>query len=110
MQFRLCATFSMWLVASASMAQSVPSTPPNASDSWSTHPASSSTVYNGRSSMSAPKTKEHFKFKDKSYVGPADQPPPSANDKSAVMGTDRAWQNGQPPVDCGTTPHAAGCH
>ena len=51
-----------------------------------------------------------FKFKDQHRrSGMADGPPPSANDKSAVMGTDRPWQSGRPPVDCTVTPHGDGC-
>lgn len=51
-----------------------------------------------------------FKFKDQQRrSGDADRPPPSANDKSAVMGTQRPWQSGKPPVDCTLTPHGDGC-
>lgn len=51
-----------------------------------------------------------FKFKDQKHrSGVTDRPPPSANDKSAVMGTQRPWQSGRPPVDCTVTPHGDGC-
>jgi hypothetical protein len=110
MRYRLCAMVSMMLFVSAAMAQSVPPAPSQASDSWTSHPAEAATTYvNGRPVMDEPKGKEHFKFKQRSYTGPADQPPPGANDKAAVMGKDRDWQNGRPPVDCGQSPHSSGC-
>ena len=110
MRYRLCAMVSMMLFASTTMAQSVPSAPPQASDSWASHPAAASTTYvNDHSAAGEPKTKEHFKFKQRSSMGPADQPPPSANDKAAVMGKDRDWQDGRPPVDCAASPHTSGC-
>jgi hypothetical protein len=40
----------------------------------------------------------------------SNQSPPSANDEAAVMGKDRAWQNGRPPVDCAQTPMDSACH
>jgi|GEM_PF-2438956 len=54
--------------------------------------------------------KSPFKFKDGKGDGPMGQPPPSAHDKAAVMGEDRAWQNGRPPVDCAMTPQDPTCH
>jgi hypothetical protein len=100
---------SVLLFASTVIAQSVPSTPP--SDSWSTHPASSSTTFSRDSQSSRQsQNKSHFKFKDRNDLGPINQAPPGANDKAAVMGTDRQWQDGRPPVDCGATPHDPSCH
>ncbi|HEY0197000.1 MAG TPA: hypothetical protein VGC19_00490 [Rhodanobacter sp.] len=110
MRYRVCATVSMLLLASAAMAQSVPPAPSSANDNWSSHPAEAATTFvNGHSAMEAPKSKEHFKFKDRSMTGPASEPPPSANDKASVMGKDRDWQNGRPPVDCAQSPHSSGC-
>ncbi|BFI95395.1 MAG: hypothetical protein RSP_09050 [Rhodanobacter sp.] len=51
-----------------------------------------------------------FKFKESRKTWEKEPPPPRANDKNAVMGTARPWQNGQPPVDCAQTPHDAACH
>jgi hypothetical protein len=111
MRYGLCAMVSMMLFASAAMSQSVPPAPSQASDSWTSRPAESSTSYvNGHSAMDAPKTKDHFKFKDRSYTGPASEPPPGANDKASVMGKDRAWQSGRPPLDCAQTPQDPKCH
>jgi hypothetical protein len=98
-------------LASVAMAQSVPPAPSNASDSWATHPAGASTSYgNGHATMDPKQDKQHFKFKDRNDQGPVSAPPPGANDKAAVMGQDRAWQDGRPPVDCAQTPQDSKCH
>jgi hypothetical protein len=111
MPYRLYALACLVMMSSGAMAQSVAPAPSQSSDSWTSHPAEASTTFvNGRSELDTPKPKEHFKFKDsRSPSGPANQPPPGANDKAAVMGKDRDWQNGRPPVDCAQSPHSAGC-
>jgi hypothetical protein len=50
-----------------------------------------------------------FKFKEPRKTWEKEPPPPRANDRNAVMGTGRAWQNGQPPVSCAQTPHDPAC-
>ena len=50
-----------------------------------------------------------FKFKEPRKAWEKEPPPPRANDQNAVMGTQRPWQNGQPPVDCAQTPHDPSC-
>lgn len=50
-----------------------------------------------------------FKFKSERKTWEPEPPPPRANDQNAVMGTARAWQNGQPPVNCAQTPHDPAC-
>jgi hypothetical protein len=109
MRFRYVLMASTWLLAAAAMAQTSPVLS-SQSDSWATHPAAaSSTAFRGRATVDATPSHSPFKFKDRQRTGPADQPPPSATDKAAVMGTDRAWQNGRPPVDCAQTPMDATC-
>lgn len=109
MRFRLVLIASTWLTAAAAMAQTPPPTS-SQSDSWAVHPATaSSTSFRGHSPLEATPARSHFKFKDRPRTGPMDQPPPSATDKAAVMGTDRAWQNGRPPVDCAQAPMDATC-
>lgn len=110
MRYRFCASVSMLLLASAAMAQVVPSASAGASDSWTSHPATSSSSYATHPSNDAPRSKDHFKFKSRTDRGPMSQPPPSANDKATVMGTDRAWQDGHPPVNCAQTPQDPKCH
>jgi hypothetical protein len=79
------------------------------SDSWA-KPASAATLPRSRVALPGrATTASPFKFKQRSEQGPADQPPPSANDKAAVMGTERPWQNGRPPVDCAQTPRDPAC-
>ncbi|MFK2929612.1 hypothetical protein [Dyella agri] len=50
-----------------------------------------------------------FKFKSERKAWEPEPPPPRANDQNAVMGTERPWQNGQPPVSCAQTPHDPAC-
>lgn len=108
MRYRSLLMASTWLLATAAMAQT---SPPTQSDSWTMPPApASSASYRGHSPTEPAPTASHFKFKDRNQGGPLNQPPPGANDKAAVMGTDRAWQNGRPPVDCAQTPMDKACH
>ncbi|WP_426700687.1 hypothetical protein ACPPVV_15090 [Rhodanobacter sp. Col0626] len=108
MPYRSLLIASTWLLASAAMAQTSPAVQ---SDSWAKHPApASSAGYRVHSSTEASPTTSHFKFKDRNQSGPLSQPPPGANDKAAVMGNDRAWQNGRAPLDCAQTPMDSGCH
>jgi hypothetical protein len=109
MRFRHVLMASTWLLATAALAQTQPA-PSSQSDSWATHPAAaSSTTFRSHATVEATPSHSPFKFKERQRTGPADQPPPSATDKAAVMGTDRAWQNGRPPVDCAQTPMDATC-
>jgi hypothetical protein len=109
-RYRICAGLSTLLFASVAMSQTA--TPPitNANDNWASHPATSSSTFSAHPSTQASQPKEHFKFKDRSNMGPSSAPPPSANDKSSVMGSDRAWQDGRPPLDCAQTPQDPKCH
>ena len=54
-------------------------------------------------------TNSPFHFKQPAEHGPADKPPPQANDKATVMGQQRLWQNGRPPVDCTLEPREPTC-
>ena len=98
-------------LAVAAMAQAAPQAAPSTSpsDSWAkpasaAPPPRSHVALPGSAAAGSP-----FKFKRRSERGPADQPAPSANDKAAVMGTERPWQNGRPPVDCAQTPRDPAC-
>ncbi len=110
MRYRFVLSASTWLIAAMAMAQTAPTPLSSQSDSWTAHPAvASSSVYRSHPSTEVP-AGGHFKFRDRRQDGPANQPPPSANDKAAVLGKDRAWQNGRPPVDCASTPMDPACH
>lgn len=113
MRYRLVLTASAWLSAAMAMAQTAPTTLASQSDSWTARPATaSSSAYRSHPSTEAP-AKTHFKFRDRRQDDPSNplnQPPPSANDKAAVMGKDRPWQNGRPPVDCASAPMDPACH
>lgn len=82
----------------------------DANDGLHAAPAAASSV-EYRDSVVVPKAPVagHFKFKPQRRDNPLDKPPPSAMDKAAVMGTQRPWQNGQPPVDCAMSPRDAAC-
>ncbi len=109
MRFRHVLMASTWLLAGAALAQTAPVTS-SQSDSWPAHPAAaSSATFRGHATVEATPSHSPFKFKERQRTGPADQPPPGATDKAAVMGTDRAWQNGRPPVNCAQTPMDATC-
>lgn len=109
MRSRYVLMASAWLLATAAMAQTTPASS-GQSDSWSARPATASSVtFGDHAAAQAKSSHSPFKFKDRRPTGPADQPPPGANDKAAVMGTDRAWQNGRPPVNCAQTPMDPTC-
>jgi hypothetical protein len=122
MRYRLGAFVPLYLFAAAVVAQtstapSVPAVPAASTDSWATHPAASSSISyrTGPAAGAGAAAKEQFKFKDDhrdtsaSPYHPIDQPPPRASDKAAVMGTDRAWEGGRPPLDCAQTPMDPAC-
>lgn len=81
------------------------------SDSWPAAAASSTTAPEVRT-LASPKAvegKSHFTFKQGSSSSWMGKPAPTANDKEVVMGQQRPWQDGRPPVDCAITPHDASC-
>lgn len=107
MRTRILVSLPFCLLAFAAVAQ----TPP-ASDQW-TRPAPAGSVTFAKDhvprSDDATAKPSPFKFKSERKAWRDEPPPPRANDKSAVMGTDRPWQNGQPPVSCAQTPHDPAC-
>ena len=96
------------LVCASALAQSVP---PPASDQWQPAAAASvashaATPLPGGATAAKPSP---FKFKGERKAWMEEPPPPRANDKAAVMGKQRPWQDGRPPVDCAVHPRASGC-
>ncbi|MBD8880576.1 hypothetical protein IHE49_08775 [Rhodanobacter sp. 7MK24] len=106
MRIRSLALLSLCLPSLAATAQT-------ASDQWTTPaPAASiATAHDFRSQGDDAAAKPSpFKFKAERKTWEEEPPPPRANDQNAVMGTERPWQNGQPPVSCAQTPHDPACH
>lgn len=109
MRYRMMVFLSACVLASAAAAQSTTSAKDNGG-SWAEPAAASSTLtYRSDALPAAKSSRRPFKFKDKSVDLPGDQPPPSATDKASVMSAERPWQNGQAPIKCAESPHAAGC-
>ena len=92
------------LLAFAATAQTAP-------DQWArVAPAASAAAQPHDYAVHATKAKPSpFKFKEPRKAWEKEPPPPRANDQNAVMGTQRPWQNGRPPVDCAQTPHDPAC-
>lgn len=116
MMFRALLIPCMALITSVAVAQTAPPapTPPPAStassDHWSAVPATtSSSSYHATTALPGDDSHSPFKFKQSTKTGPAYAAPPQANDKDAVMGKKRPWQNGRPPLDCTVKPDPA-CH
>ncbi|WP_139350837.1 hypothetical protein [Rhodanobacter sp. C01] len=95
------------------MAQtSTPVSSSQGEESWAWQPvAASSAGYRDQAPTAVAASGDHFKFKDRrqDQDGPLSQPPPSAMDRTAVMGGDRPWLDGRPPVDCVRTPMDPTC-
>jgi hypothetical protein len=108
MRYAAIVFLSAWMIASAAVAQKLPTT--DKSDSWAKPSAAASAMtYRDQAVSAAKPSSSHFRFQPHSGNRPVDQPPPSAMDKASVMGLPRPWQNGRPPVDCAMTPHATEC-
>ncbi|HEY8586476.1 MAG TPA: hypothetical protein VIL60_07050 [Rhodanobacter sp.] len=51
-----------------------------------------------------------FRFRDGNQGGVLNRPPPRPMDRDVVLGAERAWVGGRPPLDCAMTPMNARCH
>ena len=112
MNFRGTLIVCAMLLAGAVAAQTVAPSQTAQSDRWDTTPAAAtSSTYRAEQSLpgSAGTSHNAFHFKEPAERGPAYAPPPQASDKAAVMGKQRPWQNGRPPVDCAVTPRDPAC-
>lgn len=109
MRHRMIILVAACVLASTAAAQTAPLAT-DKSDSWAKPVPASSVITSAKPSRLADKpAASPFKFKSDERARPADQLPPSPNDKATVMGKDRPWQNGQAPVDCANSPHSSGC-
>lgn len=109
----ICAMGFAGSVAAQSRAPSPTTSPTVSSDRWEpASAATSSTSYRAGQLLpgTAGASESPFHFKESSKRGPAYKPPPQANDKATVMGKQRPWQNGRPPVDCAIDPRDPACH
>ena len=51
-----------------------------------------------------------FRFVNDRQRGVLAQPPPQAMDRAVVLGIERGWVGGRPPLECARTPMNAACH
>lgn len=110
MRYRTLVSLVTCLMVSSLAAQSVPTPASHGSDSLAVPATASSAVSYRKQAVTVSKpSPSPFKFKRTERAYRVDQPPPSVMDKAAVMGKERPWQNGEPPVDCATSPHSAAC-
>jgi hypothetical protein len=102
---------SAWLAAAAATAQAVEPAPGSRAN-WTLQPAATSAMEFRRGSpiVLEPSGRSPFRFSDGNDGGVSNQPPPRAMDREAVLGTERAWLGGRPPLDCAMTPLDARCH
>ena len=104
--------FCAMLLAGTACAQS--GTPGHAgqSDRWEAAPAPTSSSSDAAARLlpgTAGTADSPFHFKQTTQRGPASKPPPQANDKATVMGQQRPWQNGTPPMNCTLEPRDPAC-
>lgn len=110
MKFRGLLIPCAMLLAGTVAAQSAAPQSVSRDDRWdAAPPAASSTSYRSASTLPGNHAHGVFRFKQAKHQGPAYAPPPQANDKAAVMGKPRPWQNGRPPLDCAAQPRDPAC-
>ncbi|MEO7068608.1 MAG: hypothetical protein ABI114_16985 [Rhodanobacter sp.] len=110
MMFRALLIPCAMLVASVTIAQTAPATQTPTNDQWQAAPvAASSSDYSAHAALPGDAKKSPFQFKQPVKKGPAYALPPKPNDKATVMGKQRPWQNGRPPVDCKDEPRDPVC-
>lgn len=110
MRYRRLVFAPSMLMAMVTLAQTSPSAPPPP-DRWTVAPASTDAVdYRSGRPLVVNAPQSPFKFRDPDEGTLLTKPPPRAMDRAAVMGTERAWFDGRPPLDCAQTPLNAKCH
>jgi len=108
MRYRRIMLVAAWLCAGTALAQ----VPPGFREAWSPRPAAAGVVeYRlGPPTVLAESRKSPFRFSDGRDGDVLNKPPPRPMDRAAVLGTERAWVGGRPPLDCAITPLDARCH
>jgi hypothetical protein len=113
MRYRGILLFPWWLFAGVVLGQSAVSSPDTGDQrgNWALQPAPSAAVdYRlGPPVTNAVPPETPFQFRDSYPDNLVDHPAPSAMDREAVLGMDRPWADGRPPVDCALTPHDPKC-
>ena len=112
MYFRALLSLCAMLLAGTAAAQTGTPSQTGQSDRWDAVPvAASSSSYAADRLLpgTAGPANSTFHFKQRAQRGPASNPPPQANDEAAVMGQQRPWQNGRPPVNCALEPRDPAC-
>jgi hypothetical protein len=108
MRYRRIMLVAAWLTTGAALAQA----PSGSHEDWARQPAATSPVQYrlGSPVVLAESKTSPFRFSDGSDGGVLNKPPPRPMDRAAVLGTERAWAGGRPPLDCAMTPMDARCH
>jgi len=108
MRYRRIMLVAAWLTAGAAMGQ----VPSGSHEDWALQPTATSPArYRlGSPTILAESKKSPFRFSDGREGGVLNKPPPRPMDRAAVLGTERAWVGGRPPLDCAMTPVDARCH
>lgn len=108
MRHRQMICLLVWLLAGTAAAQ----TPGTTHDDWTLQPAASSSSDFRTDSLSVPgdPNSSPFRFSDGRDGGALNKAPPRPMDRDAVLGNERAWLGGRPPLDCAMTPLDARCH
>jgi len=107
MRYRRIMLVAAWLTAGTALAQA----PSGSRENWALQTAASPARYRlGSPVVLAESKKSPFRFSDGSDGGVLNKPPPRPMDRAAVLGTERAWVGGRPPLDCAMTPMDARCH
>ena len=108
MRYRRIMLVAAWLSAGAALAQA----PSDSGGNWTLRPALAGAVeYRlGPPAVLAKAQRSPFRFSDGREGDVLNKPPPRPMDRAAVLGTERAWVGGRPPLDCAITPLDARCH
>jgi hypothetical protein len=108
MRYRRIMLVAAWLTAGTALAQA----PSDAREAWAWRPAAVGAVeYRlGSPTVLADAGSSPFRFSDGRERDLVNKPPPRPMDRAAVLGTERGWVGGRPPLDCAMTPMDARCH
>lgn len=111
MRFRRIILVATWLVAGTAVAQiSEPAPASSARARLQLQVPASPIEYRLGPPRRADRPRSPFRFVDGGEGSVLNQPPPRPSDRDAVLGTERAWVGGRPPLDCAMTPMDAKCH
>ena len=112
MRLRASLIFCAMLLAGTACAQTATAGQAAQGDRREAVPAPASSSSNAAARLlpgTAGSASSPFHFKQTAHRGPAFKAPPQASDKAAVMGQQRPWQNGRPPLDCALEPRDPAC-